>query len=173
MKGSAPIRTLLVDDNVTFREDFRVFAEELPGVEIVGEAGNGTTAIKQAVVLQPDLVLMDFALPGMNGMEALQRIQQTHSARRVIIVTAHESTELRNMCRVRGADGFISKFALCEQLPQLLAKLFTFDAPAAKPSLESTFSRVDRVAPAPHVRRAAPRSDPARTSEEPRPLNHR
>ncbi len=143
MATRPPIRTLLVDDNSVFCEDFRHYAQGLPGVEIVGEAGDGFMAVKRAAVLQPDLVLMDFGLPHLNGLEAMRKIRQTGTPVRIIIITAHVSNELQSLCLAEGADGYISKFQLCEDLPRLLEVLF--------PPTADSRVQVARIAPASHA----------------------
>ncbi len=68
------IRVLLVDDQALLRKGFRMILEEEPGIEVVGEASDGDEAIAMTADLQPDVVLMDVRMPGMDGIEATSRI---------------------------------------------------------------------------------------------------
>jgi CheY-like chemotaxis protein len=92
----------------------------LAGVEVVGEAMDGAQAIQRAAILDPDLVLMDFSMSHMDGLAATRHIRRIRPATRIIIFTAHDSDELRRSALVAGADGYVSKFALCDELPQLM-----------------------------------------------------
>lgn len=120
---SAPIRTLLVDDNALFRDDLHTFVAELPRIEVIGEAHDGLQAVHRASILQPDLVLMDYGLPHINGLVAARRIRQVQSAVRIIIITAFDTTGLNKACLTGGADGYVSKYSVREELPQLIAGL--------------------------------------------------
>ena len=125
VKLPTAIRTLIVDDNALFREDFRAFVAELPRLEIVGEATDGPQAVQHAAALQPDLVLMDFGLPRCNGLEAARYIRQSQPGVRIIIVTALDTPDLEYACLTGGADGYVSKYSLCEHLRPLIAALFS------------------------------------------------
>lgn len=124
MKTIKPKRVLLVDDNQDFLKAAKRFLRAVPGLELVGEATSGEQAVELSAALQPDLVLMDFAMPGMNGIAATQRIKQQPNAPKVIIVTLHTHAALRALAKEAGADGFLQKEDLVLELPRLLASLF-------------------------------------------------
>jgi CheY-like chemotaxis protein len=82
-----PKRVLLVDDNQDFLKAAKRFLRTVPGLELVGQATSGEQALELTAALHPDLVLMDFAMPGMNGPAATLRIKQQPNAPKVIILT--------------------------------------------------------------------------------------
>jgi len=129
VKEIKPKRVLLVDDSQDFLKAAKRFLRGVRGLELVGEATSGEQAVELSAALRPDLVLMDFAMPGMNGLMATQRIKRQPDAPKVIIVTLHTHAALRALANEAGADGFLQKEDLVLELPRLLASLF----PAAMP----------------------------------------
>jgi len=119
-----PKRVLLVDDNQDFLKAAKRFLRGVPGLELVGQATSGEQALELSAALHPDLVLMDFAMPGMNGLAATLRIKQQPKAPKVIIVTLHTHSALRALANEAGADGLLQKENLVVELPRLLASLF-------------------------------------------------
>src|ERR1035437_6060397 len=117
-------QVLLVDDNQDFLKAAKRFLRAVPGLELVGEATSGDQAVELTAALHPDLVLMDFAMPGMNGPAATRRIKQQPNAPKVIILTLHSRPEFRALAKDAGADGFLQKEDLVVELPPLLASLF-------------------------------------------------
>src|SRR3990172_9874951 len=83
------IRILLADDHTLFREGIRLLLERQGDMEVVGEAADGREAVDLAHRLQPDVVLMDIGMPGMNGLEATRLIHAPDPAVRVLILTMH------------------------------------------------------------------------------------
>src|SRR5262245_66243864 len=71
-----PIRVLIVDDHAVLRQALRYLLETQPGVEVVGDASNGREAVDMAEQLQPDVILMDTVMPGLNGIEATRRSEE-------------------------------------------------------------------------------------------------
>ncbi len=132
MKTIKPARVLLVDDNPDFLKAAKRFLRAVPGLELVGEATSGEQAVELSAALRPDLVLMDFAMPGMNGLTATQRIKQQPNAPKVIVVTLHTHAALRALAHEAGADGFLEKEDLVLELPRLLASLFPAGTPGDK-----------------------------------------
>ena len=119
-----PKRVLLVDDNRTFLRAAERFLRGVSGLELVGQTTSGEKAAGLIGTLHPDLVLMDIALPGMNGLEATRQIKRQHDAVKVIIVTLHKEPRYRALAKNAGADGFILKDDLVMELPRLIASLF-------------------------------------------------
>lgn len=129
MKTINPKRVLLVDDNQDFLKAAKRFLRAVPGLELVGEATSGEQAVELSTALQPDLVLMDFAMPGMNGLTATLQIKQQPNAPKVIMVTLHTHAALRALAKEAGADGLLQKEDLVVELPRLLASLFPVEMP--------------------------------------------
>ncbi|MDP2778449.1 MAG: response regulator transcription factor, partial [Anaerolineales bacterium] len=106
------IRILLVDDHAILREGLRALLSYYPDVEVVGEAEDGLQAIEYVESLSPDIVLMDIAMPGMNGLEATRRIRQKHPNIHVLILTQYEDQPyVLNLLRA-GVSGYVLKRAL-------------------------------------------------------------
>lgn len=106
------IRILLVDDHAILREGLRALLSYYPDVEVVGEAEDGAQAIACVQCLSPDIVLMDIAMPGMNGLEATRRIHQGYPDTRVLILTQYEGQPYVLPLLRAGASGYVLKRAL-------------------------------------------------------------
>jgi DNA-binding NarL/FixJ family response regulator len=106
------ITVLLVDDHSLVRRGFRRMLEDEPDMEVVGEAGNGEDSIKLAKDLHPKVVVMDCALPGMNGLQATRQIMEYSPETAVLMLSMHtESTWVRQAIDA-GARGYVLKNAL-------------------------------------------------------------
>lgn len=110
------IRILLVDDHAMFRSGLRVLLNLYPDFQIVGEAGNGQDALSAVRELVPDVVLMDIAMPGLDGLVATRRIREDHPQIRVILLTQHENREYVTPALKAGAAGYVLKRAADEEL---------------------------------------------------------
>ncbi len=104
-----PIRVLLADDQALVRGGFRMILDARPGIEVVGEAGDGAEAVDLTLVCEPDVVLMDVRMPTMDGVEATGRIAASTSAARVIILTTYDLDEYVFAALRAGASGFMLK----------------------------------------------------------------
>ena len=87
------IRVLIADDHPLFRDGVRALLNSIPETEVVGEAGSGEEVVAQAAVLQPDVILMDIQMPGLNGVEATRQILQTDPHIGIIILTMFEDDD--------------------------------------------------------------------------------
>jgi DNA-binding NarL/FixJ family response regulator len=105
------IRVLLADDQVLVRAGFRALLEAEPGIEVVGEAGDGEEAVRLATSLVPDVVLMDIRMPGQDGLEATRRIvsDERMAEVRIIILTTFDLDEYVFEALRLGASGFLVK----------------------------------------------------------------
>jgi DNA-binding NarL/FixJ family response regulator len=117
------ITVLLVDDHSLVRRGFRRMLEDESDMEVVGEAGNGEDSIKLARELHPQVVVMDCALPGMNGLEATRHIIQDSPATSVLMLSMHtESTWVRQAIEA-GAKGYVLKNAMDLELGAAIRKV--------------------------------------------------
>ena len=106
-----PIRVLLADDHALVRAGFRALLQSLPDMEVVAEAGDGREALRLIDLHQPDVVLMDIGMPGLNGLEAAARIVEESPHIRVIILSMHATEEYVLRALRAGAVGYLLKDA--------------------------------------------------------------
>ncbi len=105
------IRVLIVDDHAILRDGLRSLLDRQPGITVIGEAGNGQEALNRLGELQPDIVLMDVAMPVMDGLQATRRIREIYPDLKVLILTQHESQEFIGPLLEAGAAGYVLKRA--------------------------------------------------------------
>jgi DNA-binding NarL/FixJ family response regulator len=125
---------LIVDDQPMQRFGFRMLLESQDDMTVVGEAGNGAEAVRQAAELHPDVVLMDIRMPGLDGIEATRRIVASGARTRVLIVTTFDLDEYAYKGLRAGASGFLIKDAMPEELLSGVRAVAAGDAVVA-PSL--------------------------------------
>lgn len=129
-----PIRVVLADDHALVRAGIRSLLKELEGVQVVGEATDGREAFQLVKRKQPDIVLMDIAMPGMNGLEAARRILKVYPEVRVVILSMHANEEyVRQALRV-GVSGYLIKDAATSELEiavRAVSRGETYLSPAA------------------------------------------
>ncbi len=104
-----PIRVLVVDDHPLFRKGVASLLAAEAGFEVVGEASNGQEAIEKAREFMPDVILMDISMPGVNGMEATQRIKQEFPYVRIVILTVSDEDQHLFDAIKHGAQGYLLK----------------------------------------------------------------
>ena len=104
-----PIRIVIADDHAVVRQGLKMFLGLDPDLEVVGEATNGAEALQLAADLQPDVVLMDIAMPVMDGIEATERIREEVPDARVIVLTGSEAPHDISRARAAGATGYVTK----------------------------------------------------------------
>lgn len=117
------IRVLLVDDHAVVRTGFRLLIESSANVEVAGEADSGETAYQRYLELDPDVVVMDIAMPGMGGIEALRRIRSRHPQARVLALSAHDDPVHARRALREGAFGFLSKRSAPETLIEAITSV--------------------------------------------------
>jgi DNA-binding NarL/FixJ family response regulator len=106
------ISVLLVDDHILVRRGFRRMLEDDAEIEVVGEAGDGNEAVEVATQLKPRVVVMDFALPSMNGAVATRMIRKSLPAVEVLMLSMHEEPTYVRTCLDAGARGYLLKNAV-------------------------------------------------------------
>jgi DNA-binding NarL/FixJ family response regulator len=117
------IRVLLADDHTLVRAGIRALLEKLPGVEVADEASDGREVIDLITARQPDVVLMDISMPGLNGLQALARITRDFPHVRVIILSMHPNDEYVLQALKSGASGYLLKRAATAELPLALNRV--------------------------------------------------
>jgi DNA-binding NarL/FixJ family response regulator len=110
------ISVLIADDQDLVREGLRMLLEAEPDLAVAGEAGDGGQALAQARLLDPDVILMDIRMPGMNGIEATSRLVQAGCRARILMLTTFNLDEYVYHALKAGASGFLLKDASREQL---------------------------------------------------------
>ncbi|MCL4559129.1 MAG: response regulator transcription factor [Chloroflexi bacterium] len=116
-------KILIVDDYASVRADLRTILELLNDVIVVGEAATGEEALRQAKSLEPDIVLMDLEMPGMNGWSAIRSIKASPQAPKIYVLTVHGDPAAEQAAFRAGADAF---FVKGQDSDHLLKKLLSF-----------------------------------------------
>lgn len=107
---------MLVDDHAVVRTGFRLLLQSLPEISVIAEAESGEAACQRYTELTPDVVVLDLAMPGMGGLEALKRIRARHPQARVLALSAHDDPMHARRALQEGALGFLSKRSAPEAL---------------------------------------------------------
>ena len=124
----SPIRVLLVDDQSMLRMVFALVLGAEDDLEVVGEAGDGAAALSMARALQPDVILMDVRMPGVDGIQATERVLTELPSTRVIILTTFDLDEYAFAALRAGASGFLLKDARPAELVAAIRAVATGDA---------------------------------------------
>jgi two-component system, NarL family, response regulator LiaR len=111
-----PLRILLAEDHAMVREGTRQLLSQVPGFQVVGEAGRGDTAVELAAELRPDVLVLDLRLPGMNGIEVARRVSADLPGTRVLIVSAYNDDDYVIEALRAGATGYLLKTAPAREL---------------------------------------------------------
>ncbi|MFC9313836.1 response regulator [Streptomyces nigra] len=154
---------LIADDQTLQRFGFRMLLESQDDMTVLGEAANGSEAVRMAAELNPDVVLMDVRMPGLDGIEATRRITAAGDRTRVLILTTFDLDEYAYAGLRAGASGFLVKDAQPEELLAGIRAVATGDAVVA-PSV--TRRLLDAYVH--HLPSGAPERAPVMTGEDPR-----
>jgi DNA-binding NarL/FixJ family response regulator len=106
-----PISVLVADDHPVVRNGLRALVDSLDGLEVVGEAADGTAAVREAQLLRPDVVVMDIRMPGVDGLEATRRIRAAVPGTAVLVLTMYEDDDTVFAAMRAGASGYLLKGA--------------------------------------------------------------
>ncbi len=148
------IRALIADDHPVFRDGLHGLLDSVADTEVVGEAANGDEAIRLAASLQPDIILMDIKMPGINGLQAMREIVQTSPHIGILVISMLEDDDSIFAAMRAGARGYVPKGASQAELlrairavangeaifgPGIAQRLLRFFAPAHRPALPRLF----------------------------------
>lgn len=114
-------RIILADDHVIMREGLRALLEKQPGVEVIAEAKNGRTTIELSRELKPDLIIMDIAMPDLNGIEATRQIITESPGVKVIALSMHSDRKFVREMLSAGASGYMLKDSAFEELGKAIS----------------------------------------------------
>ncbi len=137
-----PVRVILADDHTLVRAGLRKLLESMPDFLVVGEAGDGLALLALVETLKPHLVLMDIAMPGLNGLEATARLVKLHPDIRVLILSMHQNEEYVRQALRHGAVAYLLKDAAPMELELALTAVLrgeTYLSPAVSKGVLSDY----------------------------------
>jgi len=111
---------VLIDDSLLVRERIANIISKLPGVKVIGEAGNSLEAIKVVRKMKPDVVILDIKMPGESGVQILKKLKNEFEEIKIIMLTNYPYSQYKAECLKDGADYFLSKSDEFEKIPGIL-----------------------------------------------------
>jgi two-component system invasion response regulator UvrY len=112
----SPIKVLLVDDHAVVRMGFKMLLESAEDIKVIAEAESGEQGVKFYVEHQPDVVVMDITMPGIGGLEAIDRIMAKDNSAKILVLSAHEDSVHPKRVLNAGAMGYLTKRSAAEEL---------------------------------------------------------
>ena len=150
MKSDYKIRILVVDDHAIIRDGLRELLKDQPDMEVVGYACEGQEALEKARTLHPDVMLMDIAMPGMNGLAVSSIIKETSPDTRIVIFTMHKKEAYVQQAIQAGALGYVLKTSPSEEVFIAIRNVFSgkqFLSPDVKDDLVDKYLKQQTVKP--------------------------
>ena len=141
------IRVLLVDDHALVRAGLSALVRGMVGIEVVGEAEDGTEALRLMQELRPDVALVDISMPRLNGLEVAARASRDHPRVRIVILSMHAFEEYVHRALLAGAAGYLLKNAEKAELEQAIrtvARGQTWLSPAISKTVVSALARGEK-----------------------------
>ncbi len=136
------LKVLLVDDHALVRRGFRRMLEDEPSFQVVGEASDGAEALKRAEELRPDVIVLDIAMPRLNGLDAARQLKRVMPTVKMIFLTVSEDPDLAAEAFRVGASGFLLKNSAASELFQAIQEVLqgrSYVTPQATRGLVGTF----------------------------------
>ena len=121
------IRILLVDDHAVVRAGYSTLLQHTANIEVIAEADNGHSALREFIDRKPDIVIMDLSLPGIGGLEAIRRIIARDPDAKILVFSMHEDTVFVEQALQAGARGYITKSSAPEVLVEAVRKIASGD----------------------------------------------
>lgn len=103
-----PIKLMIVDDHRIFREGVRTALLQYPGIDVIGEAENGSDLLQQLQTLQPDVITLDLMMPVMNGVDTLCELRKKHPTLKIIILSMYDDPAVITKCIELGAHSYLT-----------------------------------------------------------------
>lgn len=119
----SPVRVMLVDDHAVVRMGFRLLLEGAPDIRVTAEAESGEEAVRRFQEVKPDVVVMDISMPGIGGIEAIDRILAREPQARILVLSAHEDAMHARRVLKAGAVGYLTKRSAAEELMQAIRQV--------------------------------------------------
>ncbi|MDR6979270.1 DNA-binding NarL/FixJ family response regulator [Streptomyces sp. 3330] len=154
--GSKPARVVVADDQTVVREGIVMLLGLLPGVEVVGAAGDGEEAVRLVAELAPDVVLMDLRMPRCDGVEATRRIRSEHPGTQVVVLTTYADDESLFPALKAGARGYLTKDAGGDEIVRAVHSVLSGDAGLSPSVQRRLLERLSAPEPEPAAPAAVP-----------------
>lgn len=121
------IKVVLAEDHIIVRQGLHSILEKHPGIEVIAEAGDGREAVSAAEKLNPDVIMMDFSMPGLNGLEATRQISKRVPDTKILILTRHANPAYIESLFKAGATGYLLKRSAADELVLAIESVYRGD----------------------------------------------